>query len=35
MALYVIRQGMDPESVYALLGGLAAWEDAGYLMVRP
>lgn len=32
MALYVIQQGMNPAKVYALLGGLAAWEEAGYPM---
>lgn len=30
MAQYVIGQGMPPENVYALLGGLAAWKAAGY-----
>ena len=35
MALYVIKQGIGPENVYALLGGLEAWEAAGYSMERP
>jgi rhodanese-related sulfurtransferase len=30
VALYVISQGISPENVYALTGGLAAWEAAGY-----
>ena len=30
MALYVIQQGGDPQETYALIGGLAAWEEAGY-----
>lgn len=30
MAFYVIKQGRDPQRVYALLGGFEAWEEAGY-----
>jgi rhodanese-related sulfurtransferase len=30
VALYVINQGIDPRRVYALVGGLAAWDAAGY-----
>jgi rhodanese-related sulfurtransferase len=30
VALYVIQQGFDPQRVYALLGGFAAWQAAGY-----
>jgi hypothetical protein len=32
VALNVIKQGVDPEKVYALLGGLAAWQSAGFPM---
>jgi rhodanese-related sulfurtransferase len=32
VAFYVIGQGKDPARVYALLGGLGAWEAAGYPM---
>jgi rhodanese-related sulfurtransferase len=28
------EQGFDPKALYALLGGLAAWEEAG-LGVKP
>jgi len=30
VTLQVIEQGMNPENVYALLGGLRAWQAAGY-----
>jgi rhodanese-related sulfurtransferase len=30
VALQVINRGMDLENVYALLGGLGAWQTAGY-----
>jgi len=30
VALTVINQGMDPQNVFALTGGLAAWGAAGY-----
>jgi 3-mercaptopyruvate sulfurtransferase SseA len=30
VALTVIEGGVDPSKVYALLGGLAAWDAAGY-----
>jgi 3-mercaptopyruvate sulfurtransferase SseA len=34
VALIAILQGVDPERVYALQGGLAAWQAAGYPMSR-
>jgi len=30
VALTVIGEGSDPAKVYALEGGLAAWDAAGY-----
>jgi rhodanese-related sulfurtransferase len=30
VALYAIDQGLDLDRVYVLLGGLAAWREAGY-----
>ena len=30
MAFHVIKHGGDPQKTYALIGGLAAWEEAGY-----
>ena len=30
MALQLVERGIDEARVYALLGGLAAWEGAGY-----
>jgi rhodanese-related sulfurtransferase len=30
VALEVIKHGRDPENVYALRGGLAAWHEMGY-----
>ena len=30
MAFYAIEQAADPQNVYALVGGLEAWEEAGY-----
>ncbi len=30
MALQVIKAGQNPENIYALRGGLAAWHEAGY-----
>jgi rhodanese-related sulfurtransferase len=30
VAFQVIRAGQNPENVYALRGGLAAWFEAGY-----
>jgi len=30
VALTIINQGMDPQNVVVLVGGLAAWEVAGY-----
>jgi 3-mercaptopyruvate sulfurtransferase SseA len=30
VALRVISQGFDPQNVYVLKGGLAAWQSAGY-----
>ena len=32
MALTVINEGIDPQRVYVLEGGLAAWDAAGYPM---
>jgi len=32
VALHVIKLGMAPEKVYVLLGGLRAWQSAGYAM---
>jgi rhodanese-related sulfurtransferase len=32
VALQVIERGKDPEQVYALRGGLAAWYERGYPM---
>ena len=33
MALAVIRSGIDPQNVYAVLGGLDALEEAGFEMI--
>jgi rhodanese-related sulfurtransferase len=32
VALLVINRGFDPQNVYALQGGLAAWMGAGFPM---
>ena len=34
MAQYVISHGADARAVYVLLGGLEAWEKAGYPVTR-
>lgn len=32
MALELIKRGIDPQNLYVLKGGLAAWQEAGYPM---
>jgi rhodanese-related sulfurtransferase len=32
VALLAINNGIDPQNVYALKGGLSAWQAAGYPM---
>jgi len=34
VAFYVIGRGGDPQKVYAMVGGLDAWEEAGYPITK-